>query len=86
VFTECDRHEDGRPSDLTNGFEAIAIRQYLITIMKKLWEEKKEEERSGANRTRVRDGSKEAGRDKQAKLWNRGKDCNHSGWACRVSR
>ena len=59
MFTECDRYKNGRPSDLTNELEAKATRKYLIIIiMKKLWEEEKEEGRSGANRTRVRDGSR----------------------------
>jgi len=52
VFKICPRFEVGRPLDWDGGIESGAVRQYLISTVKKLWEEEQEEERRGVSRTR----------------------------------
>ena len=54
VLMECHRYETGRPCNWTYGMEMQEIRKYLITTIKQLWDEEKEEEKSGINRVRCR--------------------------------
>ena len=54
VFMEYHQYETGRPLTWNNGMKMLECRRYLINTMKKLWDEEKEEEKSGINRVRRR--------------------------------
>jgi len=50
VFRVCDLYKEGRPTDWRQGLANEDVRQYLIRTMKQLWEEEKDEEKTGLNR------------------------------------
>ena len=51
VFLECKWYKEDRPQ-AWEGLSTEECRRYLIQTAKKLWEEEKEEEKTGLNRTR----------------------------------
>jgi len=52
VFKTCVLYSESRPDDWSEGLSSESVRQYLIRATKQLWEEEKEEEKSGLNRVR----------------------------------
>ena len=64
VFRFCTLYDEGRPEDWKDGLANEEVRQYLIKTMRQLWEEEKEEEKSGLNRVRrgnIRSGAPTTG-------------------------
>jgi len=54
VFMHCRRYAAGHPTNWDLGLQSGALRQYLIQTMRTLWDEEKEEERTGLNSVRHR--------------------------------
>jgi len=55
VFKDCALYANGRPVSWEGG---IATEKVSVMMMRRLWLEEKEEEKSGLNKTRVQDGSR----------------------------